>query len=291
MTKDDFFNEINGLADGRGEDNEYSTLRAIRDGGGVTNGNGITNGNGVEEYGGILKPGDCSFGLTDGNGITNGNGIEDGRNNQLTLISKKSVKAKTHKRKPLIATTLIIMGFLIMSSFLVLLNNDDEGKIKIDGKFNDWNKDYRYDDSKTDQKENENINILKYGVSYSGLTLSCYLKTNGRILQGTKNATDMIQIFVDTDMKKETGYIFENVGIGADYMVEISGRDNNIDANYYYQFDENREQNDWNGWEQMFEVKSFNQESEIEIKVWLDDLNIDRNDKIDNIDKFDIKLV
>ena len=271
MAKEDFFSEIRGLTDGNGEENEYCTLRAIRDG------RGVTNGNGIEDYGGILRPGESSISLTDGNGITNGNGVEL---NQITLISRKTIKSKVHNRKPLIIATLIIIGFLIMSSFLVLLNNNDEGNIKIDGKFNDWNKDYRYEDSKTDQRVNENINIIKYGISYSGLTLSCYLKTNGRILQGGKNSTDMIQIFVDTDMKKETGYLLDNIGIGADYMIEVSGRDNNIDSSYYYQFDKKREQNDWNAWEQMFEVKSYNQESEIEIKIWLDDLNIDRNDKI-----------
>ena len=48
---------------------------------------------------------------------------------------------------------------------LILLIQNNEKGISIDGKFNDWTNEIFYEDSQTDQTENSNINIVEYAVS------------------------------------------------------------------------------------------------------------------------------
>ena len=250
-------------------ENDKIMFRSIREAEGLTNGNGITNGNGVENDSSTLRD---SYA---GEGITNGNGIND--NNLLIKNVKRTYRPHN---KPIIAGAIIVVLLLILTSFFVLTNRTDKEDIIIDGKFNDWNEDFNYQDSSMDQLENNNINIVEYSVKTSGLFLYLYLKVDGIMLAGSNTSMDMVQIFIDTDENKETGYIFENIGIGADYMIDVSGRYNNIESSRYYEFNNERENNDWNAWESMFMVEGTCHESELEIKIWLDDLEISNNDKI-----------
>ena len=252
MKKNDVIINTIGLIKENSYD-DLNTIRAIRGIEGLTNGNGIT----------------------DGNGITNGNGIED--RNLLLLKVKRTYKPHN---KPLVAGAIVVVFLLILTSIMVLSGGRAIEDIVIDGEFKDWNEDFNYQDSSEDQLKNKNINILEYSVKTSGLFLFLYLKVEGNMLAGTNTSMDMVQIFIDNDKDKETGYYFKDIGIGADYMIDVSGRYNNIESSRYYEFDNDRANNDWNGWESMFTVESTCFESELEIKVWLDDLEINKDDKI-----------
>ena len=239
--------------DGTLEENDSSSLRSIRSGESITDGEGIT----------------------DGNGITNGNGIE---NRNLLLLKVE----RTHKlqNKPLMAGAIVVVLLLILTSIMVINDGRTKEDIVIDGDFKDWNDNFKYQDSSMDQLKNKNINILEYSVKTNGHFLFLYLKVEENMLAGNITSMDMVQIFIDSDKNKETGYIFDDIEIGADYMIEVSGRYNNIESSIYYEFDNDRANNDWDAWEPMFTVESTSFESELEIKVRLDDLKINKDDKI-----------
>ena len=219
--------------------------------------------------------------LTDGNGLTNGNGITIGNGiEERNLLSLKVRRTKRSYSNPIIIGTIVVVILLILTSILVISKANDKDEILIDGEFKDWDDVYKYQDINEDIVKNNNINIIEYSTKTNELYLYLYLKVEGIMLAGTNTSMDMVQIFIDTDKTKGTGYLIEDLGIGADYMIEISGRYNSIESGRYYEFDNDRENNDWNAWESMFTVDAICMESELEIKVWLDDLSISKSDKI-----------
>ena len=122
--------------------------------------------------------------------------------------------------------------------------------------------------------------MIKYGTKTDIVTMSFYLKVNGRILSGTNTSKEMVQIFIDADKNKDTGYYFESIGIGTDFMIEISGRNNIIESAILNQFNNSRESNNWNAWEPIFGVEAICYENELEAKIWLEDMGISENDNI-----------
>ena len=229
----------------------------------------------MENVSSTLRDSYAGEGITNGNSITNGNGIED--SNQI-LTNKK--KTYNHNNKSLIAVSIFIFLLFIFTSIFIFTEGRHNKDIIIDGKFNDWNKIINYKDSTFDQVKNNNINIIKYGINNDKVSLSFYLEVFGRVLSGTNTTMDTIQIFIDVDKSKQTGYLFEDKEIGADFMILISGRNNNIESAIFYQFDNKRTNNDWNSWKSMFPVEAICLESEIEIKLWLEDFGSDKNNKI-----------
>ena len=157
---------------------------------------------------------------------------------------------------------------------MLLIDSKDSG-VSIDGKFGDWKNEVFYDDS-DDQIVNKSINIDSYGINNDKTKLSFYIKVEDTILRdyGTQKDGDTIQIFVDLDQNVETGYIIN--GIGADSMIEIYGRSNEILSSMYYKFDNSRANNDWNAWEVMFEVEAICDGTELETQLWLDDIGIEK---------------
>ena len=276
-------------------ENVSSTLRASRAGVGITNGNGIVNGNGVEKVNSSLRASRAGVGITNGNGIINGNGVD---NDSIPLVTTKRGDGitngngisddsssiiipgnpiKIEKSNKFLITGVLIIVFLIIA-LPVVMTLEPYGKntrISIDGKFGDW-KDNIYIDDKDDQSINKNINIISYGVNTDKTKLSFYMKVEDTMLRDydSNNIRDTIQIFVDLDQNVETGYIIN--GIGADSMIEMYGRRNEIQSSMYYKFNNSRVNNDWNAWEVMFDVETICDGTELETQLWLDDIGINK---------------
>lgn len=282
------FQTNNGLKNGCGIMNQY----------GFVNGNGLINGNGISDN----NPGAL---LIKSDELDNARGIECsskiGKNKVRSgIISSVYSKNKSFiaglfsssvivpgtptkigkPSKSLIAGTLIIIFLLIALPLMVFLESYEKSyAILVDGKFNDWKDISAYEDSEFDQLDNNDVNILEYKIFSDDLFLSFYLKVKGKMF-GYSNEENsyIIQIFIDTDLNKNSGYLISN--IGADYMIEISGNDNSILSNMYYQFDNTRASNDWNAWETMFEVSADCKNNELETQIWLDDLGLNKKDYV-----------
>ena len=181
------------------------------------------------------------------------------------------------RRKPgsskwtIFAVIIVVFFLLFLPLFIVLDANGREKGIVVDGQFKDWKGENFYKDSNKDC-DNPSVNIIEYGIAEDKTKLSFYLKTK------TEMHNNVVQILIDTDRNKETGYSI--IGMGADFLIEINNKFNNDDSSKYYQFDNDRNKNDWNAWEEMFGISSKTNKNELEAQVWLDDLNIVKQQKI-----------
>jgi hypothetical protein len=131
-------------------------------------------------------------------------------------------------------------------------------EIKVDGAFADWeSREIRKD--RAGDSENENLDIIEYGVTNSTSTVSFYLKVDGEIGWGapvphindavattpieppgpgepgpphieppippvapSENGEDITYIYIDSDNDSASGYLIG--GIGADHLLEIKGK-------------------------------------------------------------------
>ena len=253
----------NSLINGNGMRNNNSKFRASGACGGMVNGNGITNGNGV----GIFNSEFRASGA--GGGITNGNGIK-----------YPPIKYRTKHKKIPILMTITIISILLLAPIFILRGNERD-RISIDGNFQDWKNEIIYEDSIKEKTINSNINLKKYSISSDSTKLYFYISTCGPILGSTNNEGDIIQIFIDSDLNCKTGYSLKNQG--CDFMIEIYGKNNIIFSSMYYQFDNERISNDWNGWETMFEVNAICMNNELETELWFDDIGIIKGEDVNVI--------
>lgn len=256
----------NELCDSNGFDNEKS-LDALHTSRSTVGRKGLTNGNGTRNANFEFQASKASVGM---------------RNNKNNGLTKKAMtysssidmikRKKTQKREwTVIATIIVVFLLFIVPIFVYFESNGKEKEIIIDGKFKDWKNEIIYDDKYRDC-DYPSVDIIKYGISEDNTHLSFYLQTR------TKMYNDVIQILIDTDRNRNTGYSI--IGIGADYLIEIYGKTNKVISSKYYQFDNERSKNDWNAWEEMFEVSAKYKENEMEAQIWLDDLNILKEQKI-----------
>jgi len=109
--------------------------------------------------------------------------------------------------------------------------------------------------------------------------LSFYIQTSDDILQGWLGDGDVVRIFVDSDVRPETGYAVS--GIGSDYLIEVYGNKGKVLSSNYYEYDithrslETRGQHDWNGWSPMYAVDSAAKGNQLEVQLWADELSLD----------------
>ena len=153
-----------------------------------------------------------------------------------------------------------------MSVVLLIKYPGADNLIRIDGTFDDWIDITSHHDSANDQ-ENENINLIEYRVDNDDDDISVYMEVEGEILKGTeqddRTGNDIIHVFIDSDNDETTGYDVD--GLGADYMLEISG--NNGEATYAMkkEFNSGRDANDWNGWDSVTRIKAETNGNKLEI--------------------------
>jgi len=261
----------NGLINGNG----------LTNGNGLINGNGLTNGNGLINGNGLTN----GNGLINGNGLTNGNGLINGNSLGKGGRVRKNIRVSVirNRGKPMLKALLIFTLLIIPIALFFYYIDEPEGII-IDGKFDDWKGITSYQDSIEDQVINSNVNLVEYRMDRNNELVSFYLRVSGGALKGAVSSTeaglDSIQIFIDSDQQKTTGYSI--AGIGADYLIETSGYNGNVIYSEQREFDNyNRDQNDWNGWETASTVNAACSRTELETQCRIpkngiapDDLNV-----------------
>lgn len=118
--------------------------------------------------------------------------------------------------------------------------------VKIDGAFSDWANIVKYQDG----DDGAPVDILEYAVVSQQGTGSFYLRSRGRLAEGTHfpvrvitnasggsgggtvipkvDGNDVMRAFIDIDSNPATGERWNGGAIGADYMCEVQGHDGAI---------------------------------------------------------------
>ena len=168
-----------------------------------------------------------------------------------------------------------------MSLYTIFLTTDSDG-ISIDGDFSDWDDTPMVVDPAEDSESNS-ADITRVGMETGTDYLYFYVSTQGDMFQGTGSEGDTMRIFMDSDSDRGTGYAIS--GIGADYLIEVYGVNNEIFSSNYYEYynqhrndqDQPRTQYDWSAWAPMFRVDSDVDGNQMEAKLWDDELRIPEN--------------
>ncbi|UCF07901.1 MAG: hypothetical protein JSW28_09720, partial [Thermoplasmata archaeon] len=161
--------------------------------------------------------------------------------------------------------------------------------VTIDGAFADWQgKTIRNDEA--GDVNREDMDILRYGLSTAEDGPAFYLRVDGEITHGKevpywnsisesdpiveddslKTGEDVVHIFIDT--LNDTGY---SVGafLGADYLIEVRGRYNQVLSNALYEWSGNNSL-DWN-WQEIGSVEVALDYCQMEITLEWQDIGVD----------------
>ncbi|MCK5562355.1 MAG: hypothetical protein KAJ51_17275, partial [Thermoplasmata archaeon] len=198
-------------------------------------------------------------------------------------------------------------------------------KIQIDGAFGDWQEVEKYQDIDDTMIFNPDIDIQEFAVANENNELDFYFHVSGELLSASrlpiqlmpinnkfipipadnKNevdvnksitpsveklppalvAKDRLHIFLDTDRNSSTGYKFEGMPIGAEFMVQITGREGRIDNQALYKYPTIIEGITLSGsawaWEFVDNIPAANEQSQLETGINLNLLNIDLEEGLD----------
>ena len=176
------------------------------------------------------------------------------------------------------ASGIALMILFSMSFYMIFFPVKSEG-ISVDGDFSDWSDVQMYCDLSNDQHSNT-IDVTLTAIENGEDYLYFYVETRGNMFQGIGSNGDIVRIFIDSDASPSTGYYINN--IGADYLIEVYGINNEILSSNYYEYyifnhiDSNlpRTQYDWNAWAPMFRVDCQVNGNRMEAKLWVDELRI-----------------
>ncbi|HWM52584.1 MAG TPA: ATPase domain-containing protein, partial [Thermoplasmata archaeon] len=238
----------NGLTNGLGRTN------------GLTNGLGRTNGltNGLGRTNGLTNGLGRTNGLTNGlgrtNGLTNGLGRTNGLTNGLGGFRSSGFRPAGVRRMmqnagwKLYLIPLVSAALLLAPLFFVPDYRGPAYPIQIDGQFGDWAS-QPTEAMGPGATLNPNIDVVRFGVVNNLGPYAFYVQVAGSALAGggpSPGTMDTMRIFVDIDASAATGYRID--GLGADRMIEVSGRNGTVLSSTLWEFDSNRNQQDWNGW-------------------------------------------
>jgi len=177
-------------------------------------------------------------GLSWGEGLVNGGGLIDivGRGKEAKRSGRPRALARRGSgrlaapRQHLVAVSsvAIVLMFVTASLLLLLGQQDDDGRIRIDGDFDDWADVTLVDDpvgdvavsSSTSAEVNLPLDLRRLGVTSDSLYLSFYLETIEPLFGGTSGRT--ARVLIDSDQDPSSGYAI--LGLGADYLIELYGR-------------------------------------------------------------------
>ena len=127
-------------------------------------------------------------------------------------------------------------------------------RFEIDGDFADWDDVQTVQFDRISTQFNPNIDITNFAAENNVDTyLSFYMEVDGQMLAGEsaqpQGLVDTFHLFMDTDNAPGTGYSID--GIGANFMVEISGWNGGIVSARYSSYSLTTTQDDWNGFSSM----------------------------------------
>lgn len=218
---------------------------------GLTNGDGkggFTNGAGKKEDGFINGAGK-------GNevGFTNGMGEGDViKHNDPEFYGNR--KSKKNKKTKLQVISMGVLVLLIMSLFVYGTNILIDDTTTIDGNFDEW--------ENTIDLNFANMDVVKDGNNKMLIHLN-----KQDMFKGNGEKTDSYLIFIN-DKTVNEGFLlgYETY----EYYIEIYGTNNTMEKVIGYQFDENREQYDWNGFNSRyssFSLKRAWDKDNVEIEI------------------------
>lgn len=297
-----------GLTNGRGLVNGVGLVNGggrngMRNRGGLTNGKGLSNGNGLLNGAGRNRRRDRR-GLTNGNGLSNGNGLVNGSRNGITNGSRRGMvngrgiingngitngrmmaldEAAPQKRKRAgwvaAAVVAVLLLAAVLSAFLLISN---EKGIRVDGSFSDWSGVARYPDHLA-APSNPDIRIRETALSVDDSSVSFYVRTEGKALQGSNGGIDSAYFFIDADRDASTGYRIGSVG--AEYVLAVDGYDGRATAAAIYRFpaDAGRPGNDWNSRTATGSARAAAGGSELEAQVPLSDIGMGGGGRLDAV--------
>ena len=177
-----------------------------------------------------------------------------------------------HDRRSLVAAGSVALVLLLVSTslFLILARNGQDARIRIDGRFDDWEGTRLVADPMGDVPSS-GLDLTRMGVVSDGLYLSLYLETVAPLFAGERGRT--ARMLIDIDLDGASGYSVPGLGmpglnisglgipshsisglsdgargLGADYLVELYGRQGFVLTAVLYTFEQgSRSQLDWNG--------------------------------------------
>jgi hypothetical protein len=127
---------------------------------------------------------------------------------------------------------------------------------------------------------NSNVDIVNYCIDNRSSKMSFYLEVQGEILSGEpygEKHVDTVIIFLDTDQNPQSGYLID--GIGADFMIEIYGWDNEVISSAFFSYTASDQ--DWNFWNYAESIEAAVSGSELEVQVSYEELFLNGQDVID----------
>jgi hypothetical protein len=175
--------------------------------------------------------------------------------------------------------------------------------IRIDGAFADWdNVPAQTDDiGEESVNNNPNIDLVEQKNNQDNEKLSFYMKVDGSIMEGAKILSkplvweksesknenndaseqknkieplpdkvgdDSAYVFIDIDQNDQTGYINDEMEIGADYMIEITGQDGRILSKTVYSYSQTSNNNRLWSWEQKYnEILAATDSTQLEAQI------------------------
>ena len=202
------------------------------------------------------------------NGLTNGltNGAEFTRRYQKLHYVQREKRILNFK---ILVIPVILIILVSISLITIFLSVGLREPIVIDGTFNDWS-----EIKKFQQKEltgsSVNMRIQQFALLESSKAFFVYLKVNGIILNGNAPSStdnklaDEIRIFFDMDNNPSTGYRIKQ--LGADYLVQVYGWNNEVYSSSAQKFEDSNLYN-WSGFKTISSVSAQSKGSEIELRI------------------------
>jgi len=241
-----------GLVNGNGLVNGKSLVngKGLVNGQGLVNGKGLVNGASLVNGEGLVngKGRVNRNGLINGKGLTNGGGLVNGLDMITGQHHIRSRLSRRRRKWRLAGAVAFLLVALILIPALAVFLGSPQPPIEIDGSFGDW--DGRPAALVSTQMPVGNRSIELRTVRFLRLDgqLAFELETWGPILRGSpaERGLDSFLLLVDCDPRSDTGYSAE--GIGADWLVEVSGMSNRVSTVSLSRFDTARSPDDWNGW-------------------------------------------
>ncbi len=174
-------------------------------------------------------------GLT--NGLTNGNGFTNGLGARRFSSEGRRAAWRVYLI-PALATVLLLVP--------VLLAAPQGQNFGIDGDFTDWLP--QRVALRADPALPASIDLAYAGIRADDARVYGFLETRGPILEGDGvRDTDSLRMFLDADGDGSTGY--RAGGIGAEYLVQISGVGHAVVSSTVSEFPPTADPSNWSAWQ------------------------------------------
>ncbi|WP_455393067.1 lamin tail domain-containing protein [[Eubacterium] cellulosolvens] len=191
--------------------------------------------------------------------------------------------------------------------------------VVIDGAFGDWEGIMRVQDKDNRRITSSSLDIREFALTKDDGVLDFYFKIDGELLtainlpirlepiadtakfdirtntQSSEGVNlhqlnsipkeiiikDSLRVFLDTDRNSSTGYQPKWLPIGADYLVEVSGRNGEIFTRTLFRYSQKFDSSFAWSWKTVSSIPAAKDLSQLEISIDLDHLKIDLQDGLD----------